>query len=465
MEVERIQMTELRWQTRPTRRRLRTFLAAPPIEQVTRSTAIRMLALSVFAAFFVIVIGASQPAFSQVSTPSPFPPPNAVSPASSPDSASTRTGDSGNVACSAKDLPRPTGKYPVGTTVLPIEKLHGSGTMRQVQLWYPARPAAQDKEAMYVLDASAIGALRAAKFLDVPDCLFNVWEKMRLAAILDASVAILNAKAPLVMIAPGFGVPRFAYSFYAEQLASDGYIVATVDFAEGGFLMEGAKQLVEGPNGDDESVHAERALEMARHMSDILDEYSSKSESGESGLAQSVIGSIDQSRIAAMGHSLGGAAALDACASDKRIRGCIDLDGIAESPIAEQGIKTGALILRSHPDYSDADLARLHRDRAKWDAMGEQIKRDIAKLLSAPGPAVWVVSINGTGHLSYSDAPYTMPTTISQWGGTILAPQRMLAITTQIVERFLDSTFTDGKVFSVSDIPEATIQLSRAPAH
>jgi hypothetical protein len=57
---------------------------------------------------------------------------------------------------------------------------------------------------------------------------------------------------------------------------------------------------------------------------------------------------------------------------------------------------------------------------------GEKIKAEIAKLLAAPGPDVWVISIHGTGHMSYSYAPFTMPGTVSKFGGTFLDPGKAL---------------------------------------
>ena len=169
---------------------------------------------------------------------------------------------------------------------------------------------------------------------------------------------------------------------------------------------------------------------------------------------------IDAQQIAAAGHSLGGAAALNACAENPRIKACIDLDGVPENPVAERGIETSGLMLRSSPDYSDADLKNLHRDRKTWEAIGQRIRVDSAKLIARPGPDAWIVSIRRTGHLSFSDAPFTMPSALTQFGGTYLDPKRTLEIVTGTIEGYCRHVFS-GRQFPAKAFPEATIQASR----
>jgi dienelactone hydrolase len=359
--------------------------------------------------------------------------------------------------CPVRNLPAPSGKYAVGTVILPVQDF--AGTHRQVQLWYPSISPSHAKAAAYIPDPGILAALKSEKFLSLPDCVFDFWGAMSLSARVDGPLATVSS-APLIMIAPGAGVSRISYTYYAGQLASDGYVVASLDFGEGGFLVHDSKLLREGTEPKDESDYGKQASQMAAHMSDVLDQFFSKSKRIESPLVADIVARIDHDRIAVVGHSLGGAAALDLCLSDHRVRACVDLDGIPESPIAEQGIKTSALMLRSQPDYSDADLQKLHRDPATWRAKGEKIKAETAKLLSAPGPDAWIISVHGTGHMSYSDAPFTMPTTLTQFGGTYLDAQRILTITVSIVERYLQHAFAGSK-FSIDSFPEATIQASR----
>jgi len=361
--------------------------------------------------------------------------------------------------CPVRQLPVPTGKYAVGTTILPVQQLAKTSTSRQAQLWYPASSGSSAKPASYIPDRALLAALKSEKFLSLPDCVFDFWAAMKVSAQLDAPVAT-GARVPFVMIAPGAGVSRISYTYYAEQLASDGYIVATLDFSEGGFLLRDGKLLQEGPEPKDESDYGKQAQQMAAHMSDLLDEVSSKPRPSDPRILRDIAARVDPAKIAAIGHSLGGAAALDICLSDPRVTACVDFDGIPESPIAEHGIKTSALMLRSHPDYSEADLIKLHRDPVTWKAKGDKIKSDLAKLLAAPGPDAWIISIQGTGHMSYSDAPFTMPTTLTQFGGTYLEPHRILTITISIVEQYLQHAFASAS-FTVDSFPEATVQASR----
>jgi len=86
------------------------------------------------------------------------------------------------------------------------------------------------------------------------------------------NAAIASGHFPLVIVSPGAGMPRFSYTFFAEQLAADGYVVATVDFGEGGALVRDGKLLNEGPQIESEADYDKYAHEMALHISDVLDQ-------------------------------------------------------------------------------------------------------------------------------------------------------------------------------------------------
>jgi dienelactone hydrolase len=363
--------------------------------------------------------------------------------------------------CPFTPIPAPTGKFPVGTFILPIQKLHGTGSSRRVQFWYPAQASEKAELVGYVPDTKALAVFRTEKFLDQPDCVFDNWAKLKTAAMDWPKPAHTGKKFPFVIISPGAGMPRNVYTIYAQQLASDGFVAATVDYGAYGFLVSGDKPLEEGPKEANEQNFGIVAEDWAAHITELLDEISDKRPPTDK-FEHEIAKIIDLNRVAAMGHSLGGEASLFACARDLRIHACVDADGgLDGSKLAASGIKCSALILRSHPLYSDADLAKRHRTRQEFDKIGEKALADMQALFAQPGGDAWVISISGTGHLSFSDAPYTMPHTISRFGGTIIQPARLFAIVTHLLESYLRHEFDPGQAFRADEFPELTLQVSR----
>jgi dienelactone hydrolase len=367
--------------------------------------------------------------------------------------------------CPFSAPPPPTGKFAVGTFILPLQRLASSHSARKVQLWYPAALSSRDNLIEYVPDRGALAVLRSQKFLDQPPCVFDAWGALRPGARNRARFASQAAKFPLVVISPGAGMPRVSYTLYAQQLASDGFIVATVDYGTDGFLVDEGKLLNEGDNEVTEAAFAKVAQDWALHISEIVDEMSGKRPVTDT-LEREISRHVDTARIAAMGHSLGGEASLIACEMDTRLRACVDADGgLDGSKLAETGLTRSALVLHSRPLYSDADLARRHRTREEFEAIGKKAGAQMHALIARPGDDAWVLSISGTGHLSFSDAPYTMPTTISRFGGTIIDPRRLFTIVIDLIESYFQHGFDPSKPFPIDKYPEVTPQVSRVAAN
>lgn len=366
--------------------------------------------------------------------------------------------------CPFLPIPVPTGSFSVGTAILPLQRLNGTGTSRRVQLWYPAERSSNATFTGYVPDPQALDVFRSVKFLDQPECVFENWGKLKTAAHERSRPLSTRNKFPLVIISPGAGMPRSSYTAYAQQLASDGFVVATVDFGSYGFLVSGNKAMEEGPQDDSPASAEITAENWAAHIIEILDEVSGKRPAPDV-FEREIWKIIDLKRIAAMGHSIGGTASILACEKDSRIRACINADGGLDfTPLAASGIHGTALFLRSHPLYSAADLARRHRTQEEFDKMGKKALAETQALFSKPGGEAWVLSIDGTGHLSYSDAPYTMPTTISRFGGTIIDPARLFKIVIHLMETYMEHEFNPARPFQANEFPELKLQVSRSKA-
>jgi hypothetical protein len=56
-----------------------------------------------------------------------------------------------------------------------------------------------------------------------------------------------------------------------------------------------------------------------------------------------------------------------------------------------------------------------------------------------------VLSLKGTGHLSFSDAPWVMPSTITRFGGDPIAPDRGHKIIAACLAEFLDASVRNNR--------------------
>jgi dienelactone hydrolase len=262
------------------------------------------------------------------------------------------------------------------------------------------------------------------------------WESLRTHSALNAAPLAGKARFPLLTFSPGLGISRINYTAIVEQLASYGYIVAAIDHP-----YEGLTVLPDGRvlTADDDPGNAEES-QMPSHLDQmVLDAkfvIAQLSVPATSSLGFNRV--IDFKAVGMLGHSLGGAAALQACLTDAQFKACADLDGAPFGKVLEQGAGKPTLLLLEDPDYSDADLAAKGRTRAQWEEVGKKgiaMWAAVGKNKSVP---VYKVKIHGTGHLSFSDAPFVMPDTITRFGGHILPPQEAYQQVTEYLLAFFD---------------------------
>ncbi|WP_406099633.1 alpha/beta hydrolase family protein [Streptomyces sp. NBC_01013] len=229
---------------------------------------------------------------------------------------------------SGLELPSLTGPYPVGRRTLHLVDRNRSDPWvptagareLMVTVSYPARsasgsPAAYmtDEEARLLLEARGLGGV-------VPP------ERVA-GARTHAHVGVRPApgRFPLVLLSPGFSMPRSTLTSLADDLASRGYVVAAVDHAyeSVGTAFPGGRVLtcVACERVDTSREQAAVVRGRARDMSYVISELTTGRHAG------ALAGAIDLSRIGIGGHSIGGATAAATMAADQRVRAGADLDG------------------------------------------------------------------------------------------------------------------------------------------
>ncbi|MCH0540278.1 alpha/beta hydrolase [Streptomyces sp. MUM 203J] len=303
-------------------------------------------------------------------------------------------GTSAHMAVTGLDLPGPTGAFAVGR-----DRLHLVDRTRQdpwvpdqprelmVDLSYPARQSSRDP-ASY-MDAEEARELLAAVGVHDPE------RTARLAATRTHSVpgaGPRRGRYPLVVLSPGFGMPRYTLTTLAEDLASRGHVVAAVDHAyEGaGVAFPGGRTLTCVACGlaKTEEDLRRATVNRAHDLSFVLDRLTGPRPAWRHGPSL-----IDRKRIGAAGHSIGGAAAASVMRHDDRVEAGINMDGAFGDPVPEGGLGGRPfLMLGTHEGNGGAHLP------GGWDATWG------AAWSNLDGWKRWL-TVAGASHSTFSDAP------------------------------------------------------------
>lgn len=246
------------------------------------------------------------------------------------------------------ELPRPAGRYAVGTQILHLSDLRrrdpwvpSAHRELMVSVHYPAR-AGRGTAAAYMTQEEARLLLEARGLADVVPA--ETVSGVRTHARVDVRPA--RGRFPMVLLSPGFAMPRSTLTTLANDLASRGYVVAAVDHAyeSVGTAFPGGRVLTclacERVATDRERARV--AVVRAHDLSFVIDRLtalraSSGTFHGHSGSPFASM--IDPRRIGVAGHSIGGAAAAAVMQRDPRVRAGVNLDGNFFAPLAGAGME------------------------------------------------------------------------------------------------------------------------------
>jgi hypothetical protein len=330
----------------------------------------------------------------------------------------------------------------------------------QIHAWYPARPNT-GTTTTYV--PSELAAAMTKDEYSIPPEAASTWDRISVTARENAEPG-KGTKFPLVLLSPGLRMSVYNYSILAQELASQGFVVIGIEHPYGGYALLPSGKVLSTDKSDidfekEESITT-GAHQWAQDDRFVLDCLSRAKTCGPA-LAQ-LAAITDLARVAAIGHSLGGAAALQACAADPRFVTCIDMDGEAGSDIIASGVPKPVLFLRSNPDYTAEELAK---KSPEWHKRAEAGNKKFQQFLDAGTSPTFLVRLRGTAHVSYSDYPYVMPEAVNHFGGRLMSPARTEQAISEIVLAFLQEFQESGREGSftqtVQRMPEAELQTFR----
>jgi pimeloyl-ACP methyl ester carboxylesterase len=165
-----------------------------------------------------------------------------------------------------------------------------------------------------------------------------------------------------------------------------------------------------GPNtGDYKKVFAERGEVCEYKAADLasVTDYLEGLDATPVGLA---CDRLDFTRIGALGHSMGGDAALQWCRVDPRCKAAVNLDGALWSAVGSVGVERPVLqILTQHPEFQmtgeQAVAAGITQDPA-WHDAERALAFDGWRTVQRTGKPACTVQVSGATHMSFMDLPF-----------------------------------------------------------
>ncbi|GGZ64811.1 alpha/beta hydrolase family protein [Streptomyces subrutilus] len=340
-------------------------------------------------------------------------------------------------------FPAPTGDFAVGTEVVQLtdpERQEPAtadpGDRRTVvaQFWYPARrdPAGPaparylgrtEREARTVADG-------LADYAGVPGLLLDGLPRARSHAVPGLPVAGGRERFPVVLFSPGLGGVRTQNTAWAEELASRGYVVVGLDhpYDSAAVVLDDGRTVrtrvsASGDAVEDERRAAEWTATRAADLRSVLTALGRIDTGGFPGpLAQRLAGRLDTGRVAATGHSLGGAAALLAARLDTRFSAVIDLDGYPHGP--EPAPYPQPLLALTQAIGPDTDPDYIPR---------------LTRVLELGASRNYRLTVPGAAHLTFTDAPLYLPplASLTGTGGRTEGPRLTAAASVAFLDHVL----------------------------
>jgi predicted dienelactone hydrolase len=388
------------------------------------------------------------------------------------------------------ELPKPTGKLPIGTTQWVVadpsrQETFATGKQREVQVlaWYPRAGAtgATGATAPYMRNGieEALSFARLAKLGDA----YNGLASVKTHSMLDAAPAASPARFPVIVFSHGYtGLPS-SHTALAEDLASHGWAVlhvihpyeAAATLSDGTFvtftnekdaMRPGVLEVLKewGPEGStiDKVVaatdNAEKEALLRGYLASlkntdqvvkrwVLDVKLVLDRLPKSGAGSALAAKLDLSRLGVAGHSMGGVMAGQFCVDDRRCKAGLNLDGIPQygTMIDTPMPAPFMMVYSGRPGRAGASDLIYSRSASKY------YRADVADTL----------------HIDFSEMNF--------WGGPLrqrgafgkIAPERATELTRLLVREFFGQEILGRKSLLTSGdsqpIPGVTIRELRKP--
>lgn len=339
-------------------------------------------------------------------------------------------------------LMNPTGPYKIGTASMTYTsterrelygKTYDSPRVFVIQFYYPAdRVGTRRAPLIEHGDAVEKGMSKA---FGVPRFLLGYLSQLPSNSWYDTGVSENEKQYPVVVLSHGWKGFKNIHSNLAENLASNGYIVISIDHTYGSLAttLDSGQVLELNPAALPNRSESDQYLKYAAALvetfrGDILETLDLIHEMNTQGYNSILTGRMNLDKIAVVGHSTGGGAGVRASIADERIKAIIGLDAWVEPMVPGEVL-------------SGLKVPYLHITSEAWQ--GGLNEANLNMLLSSSKDDRWLISIAGTKHTDFTMMGFMSP--VSEFVG-ISGPniKEAAVVQDELVMTFL-SYYMDGK--------------------
>jgi len=307
-------------------------------------------------------------------------------------------------------IPVPNGPYKVGTTIYELtdasrkELYSGKDEERrfQIQIWYPSKPGLSDKRAPWMNHADVFAPYIASE-IKMPSFFLDHLALVKIPAYKDSKVATSKDGYPVILFSHGWNGFNAQNTGQALQLASHGFVVVGVQhtygavvtvFNDGTIAKNNPSALPkDAPDAEYDAAAHQLANQWAGDLGFALDFMTEQNANSVSPFFKT----LDLSLVGAYGHSTGGGAAIQFCATDSRCKALLGQDPFMRPvsvEVRERGVTQPAFFMFSQRWADDVDSLN---------------NRQFEPFYANSKETLGAVFIQGTAHYDFSDLPLLSP--------------------------------------------------------
>ena len=296
-------------------------------------------------------------------------------------------------------LPEPTGPYQVGIVDRELVD-EARGRRLMVSVWYPAMEGGTPAPMTHYPDevTTALGNLSG-----LPGVLLQHLRYFMLSASEDAPLLVDDTPFPILVFSHGMVGLRLQNSSTLQELASWGYVVVAIDhtdaaavtvFPDGEAVFYDLERFGIPPDVEPDGAYMDERIFPVwvadqRFVYDTLETWAEND--------PLLAGKLDITRIGSLGHSFGGATALEVCRIDTRCRAAVNIDGGLYGDMVTQPAVSPLMLMSSAESSQYTDTVE------EWTRM----------IGNANAAAYWLEVPNST-HFSFTItqllSPFLVPT-------------------------------------------------------